>query len=242
MPKTPLTTHLPARTSRGLRRGAVAAVVPLLALTALVGCSSDGEGEAGTSTAAEGSPTVDEDAIADPDVALPSVPTSSEPITTRSPVTVLDEGDGPVACLGPILSSVPPQCTGTDLAGFAFDDQPRASSTTKAGTTYGEYQLTGTWDGETYTVTEAVPAARYDGPTVPVADPSTPLRRYEDAQLTTISAELSGVPGITSTYVGASKQVVALTPWDDGTIQAYADEAYGLNVVQVVSVLVTPQS
>jgi hypothetical protein len=81
--------------------------------------------------------------------------------------TVLDDGDGPELCLGPIMTSLPPQCGGPKLAGW---DWARVESQQRAGTrwTGPDYVVTGTYDGTTFTLTEPpVSSDQYDGPRPP---------------------------------------------------------------------------
>ncbi|QHC67957.1 hypothetical protein GSU68_16215 [Rathayibacter sp. VKM Ac-2759] len=65
--------------------------------------------------------------------------------------TVLDTGSGPILCRGLILQSRPPQCDGSALRGWSWDAVEGAS--TVDDTTWGEYALTGAWDGDTFVVT-----------------------------------------------------------------------------------------
>jgi hypothetical protein len=67
--------------------------------------------------------------------------------------TVLESPDhGPQLCLGPVELSLPPQCGGPDVIGFDWADVDDEESAN--GTTWGSYGLTGTWDGERFTLTE----------------------------------------------------------------------------------------
>jgi hypothetical protein len=78
--------------------------------------------------------------------------------------TVLDDGDGPELCLGPIMSSLPPQCGGPRLVGW---DWAGIESEQRAGTrwTGPEYVVTGTYADHTLTLTEPpVRSDEYDGP------------------------------------------------------------------------------
>lgn len=91
---------------------------------------------------------------ANPVLALPGAPG-----TYRASGTVLEDREhGPQLCHA-VQTSLPPQCTGIDLAGWdwaAVDGEESVS-----GTTWGEYTVTGTWDGTQLTLTE------------PPAEPST---------------------------------------------------------------------
>ena len=75
--------------------------------------------------------------------------------------TVLDDGRGPQLCLGGVAESYPPQCSGVPLAGWAWGAVEGEESA--AGTTWGDFHVVGTYDGETFTVTEAGPPVPDDG-------------------------------------------------------------------------------
>jgi hypothetical protein len=87
--------------------------------------------------------------------------------------TVLESPDhGPQLCSA-VAESLPPQCGGPDVVGWdwsAVDDEESAN-----GTTWGEYSVVGTWDGERLTLTEPPgPPSDGQGPPPPGSDFSTP--------------------------------------------------------------------
>jgi hypothetical protein len=89
-------------------------------------------------------------------------PTSTAPTSMPSPqlyeasVTVLDDGEqGPMLCLGAILESLPPQCGDVPIANWDWDAVEDEHS--QGGTTWGDYHVVGTYDGQTFTVTEVGP-------------------------------------------------------------------------------------
>jgi hypothetical protein len=64
--------------------------------------------------------------------------------------TVLEApGTGPQLCHA-VADSYPPQCGGPEVVGWDWD---AVESESESGTTWGSYQLTGTWDGERFTLT-----------------------------------------------------------------------------------------
>ncbi|HEU5084989.1 MAG TPA: hypothetical protein VFU14_16730 [Acidimicrobiales bacterium] len=66
--------------------------------------------------------------------------------------TVLESPQhGPQLC-SEVEESYPPQCGGLDIIGWDWDAAPGAESA--SGTTWGEYTVVGTWDGEALTLTE----------------------------------------------------------------------------------------
>ena len=69
----------------------------------------------------------------------------------RVATTVLQNRQhGPQLCTT-VMESLPPQCGGPDIAGWTWDGLPHESA---AGTTWGSYVITGTFDGHTFTLTE----------------------------------------------------------------------------------------
>lgn len=81
-----------------------------------------------------------------PDVAAPQ-----EVRHTGSGTVLQSPEHGPHLCAN-VMDSLPPQCSGVPLAGFDWaevDDEASAN-----GTTWGDYAVTGRWDGTTLTLTE----------------------------------------------------------------------------------------
>ena len=69
---------------------------------------------------------------------------------------VLDDADGgPEFCLGFVNESLPPQCEGIPLSGWSWAEVEAEESA--ASTTWGDYHLVGSYDGETFAVQEAGP-------------------------------------------------------------------------------------
>lgn len=80
---------------------------------------------------------------------------------------VLDKGQGPELCLGPIAESYPPQCGGIPLDGW--DWASRNDFEDISGVKFAMYAVTGTFDGTRMTVTqEPISGALYD----PAPDPT----------------------------------------------------------------------
>ncbi len=92
---------------------------------------------------------------------------------------VLQEQDRPpVLCLGAVAASLPPQCAGPEISGWdwaAVSGEERAG-----GTTWGDYVVVGSYDGERFTTRTAEPTATYDGP-LPAA-PEAPVRTTQCSQ------------------------------------------------------------
>lgn len=138
---------------------AAAAVLTVLAATA---CSTD-TGTRAVDSADPGSAG----SAASPSGEAPT-PVPDGEVRTSGLVTVLDDGDGPEMCLGAVAESYPPQCGGPVLADFDWGD---VGSEQASGVRWGSYALTGTFDGSTFTVTDAIPAALYDTMAEPQVQP-----------------------------------------------------------------------
>ncbi len=70
--------------------------------------------------------------------------------------TVLQEGGSePELCLGAILDSLPPQCGGPRIVGWDWKDVEGEQAA--GGTTWGDFHVTGTFDGQVFTLLEAGP-------------------------------------------------------------------------------------
>ena len=147
----------------------------------------------------------------------------------------------PELCLGAVAESYPPQCGGPEIRGWDWDDQHGVFDQ-QGKIRWGQFAVTGTWDGTTFTVTDAIPAALYDAmapeePTVP-----SRARSYDQAELEEIAAKLGKeLPGAQGAF-GDQGHVFMDVIYDDGSLQAWADEEYGENVVIVVPSLVDGDS
>ena len=157
------------------------------------------------------------------------------PVRTRDLVVVMDTGEGPEMCLGPVAESYPPQCGGPAIEGWRWRDQQAFEK--QGEVRWGSFALTGEWDGTTLTVTDAVPAALYSPPRQDEQDPPPPLRQRDEASITEIAREVSALPGVVGTYV-EDQQVVAEVAYDDGALQQRLDEEHGANTVRVLAQLV----
>ena len=166
------------------------------------------------------------------------IPAADGKVFTKYAATVMDT-DSPELCLGAIAESYPPQCSGLPLEGWdwtatdikdTFDQQGKIR--------WGTYFVTGTFDGTTFTVTDASSAALTDPiPPEPSKKPE-PSKNLSDDELTTIVDGLANaLPGFLTGGTGVH-QVEAEVVYDDGSLQAWADQEYGANVVLIGSALV----
>jgi hypothetical protein len=89
----------------------------------------------------------------------PGDPSPDEPVTYETNGFVLDDGSGPVLCVGGVMESLPPQCDGIPLIGWDWDtvDGEEAAQ----GASWGSFTVTGTYDGATFTVLDAGPPQPY---------------------------------------------------------------------------------
>jgi hypothetical protein len=172
-----------------------------------------------------------------PTAAAPPTPAAAGQVTTVD--TVLQEGDGPPElCLGMVLDSYPPQCGGLEIAGWDWDAVEAESA---QDTTWGSYEVEGSWDGETFRVTEATAApAKWPEPSEdPRLDPDnagaigSEMSEPEALELQNeVHDHLGGLSGwIDNGYIWVT------VAYDDGSIQRYADDRYGADTVVVRSVL-----
>lgn len=157
-------------------------------------------------------------------------------VRTANLVTVMDTGEGPEVCLGAIAESYPPQCSGPTLLGWDWSENEVHDKQGKVR--WGSFAITGSWDGEALTASDAIPAALYDAMYVEPTEPPTPEPPVEAAELERIAAELQEVlPGVQGTYA-AETHVLADVAYDDGSLQEWADVAYGAGVVRLVAAMV----
>ncbi|WP_210649140.1 hypothetical protein [Nocardioides sp. SYSU D00065] len=180
-----------------------------LAAVALSACSTESEMRAVDPAAAD-------DATSAPADAVPT-PVPDGEVRTSGLVTVLDDGDGPQLCLGVVAESHPPQCGGPALEGFEWGE---VGSEQAAGVTWGSYAVTGTFDGTTFTVSEAVPAALYDALAEPEEQPldaacdapaSTDPAKATPEDMDATLAAASTLPGYATAWLSGDTVNVAVT-------------------------------
>ncbi len=150
-----------------------------------------------------------------------TTPTAAVYTTTA---TVLEGPDhGPQLCLAGVAESYPPQCSGPDIVGWDWSSLEAESA---SGTTWGDFTVVGTWDGDTFTLTEAPTDAVYDD-TATTDDLATPCDepadgwRVVDAATATDEGQQAAVA-----YAQAQPDFAGL--WVDQSINPSSDEL-GLN-------------
>jgi hypothetical protein len=164
------------------------------------------------------------------------VPAAPGQVRTLNLATIMDTGT-PELCVGPVAESYPPQCGGPAITNWAWDEYKQTFEQ-QADVRWGTYEVTGTFDGTSVTVTDAISGALYD-PMMPTPAPTPPPgTTYPQGELDTMAEELGrDLPGAQGAYA-ADGHVLVDVLYDDGSLQAWADEEYGANVVLVTSMLV----
>lgn len=154
--------------------------------------------------------------------------------------TVIDTGGVVTLCAG-VRESYPPQCAGgVVLTGWDWSTAPGSESA--SGVRWGDYTVTGRYDGTTLTVTAPPVAHRPgggpDGPPPPGTGP-----KLSEAELATVMdgvvADLAG--RVVSAGVDPVRGVVdVMVIHDDGSLQRELDTKHGAGVVVVMSWLRPP--
>ena len=164
--------------------------------------------------------------------------TPDGPVRTVDLVTVMDTGS-PELCLGPVAESYPPQCGGPELVGWDWAAH-EGTYDQEGDVRWGTYALTGTWDGTSFTATDAVPGALYD-PAMPTPTPTpAPATAYDAVELEQIATELQDEKWVLGAYggEGSDGHVLVDVVYDDGTLQDRVDDEYGAGVVLINPALV----
>ncbi|HTW15692.1 MAG TPA: hypothetical protein VMF51_11215 [Nocardioides sp.] len=183
----------------------------------------------------------DEPTAVDPgpqSAAMPSAaPVPAGPVRTVRLATVLDTGEGAELCLGPVAESFPPQCSGLAITNWDWAEHGQEMFDEQDPVRWGTYAVTGRWDGTAFEVTDTIPGPLYDAMAPEPSPTPSPAASYSDAELESVAADLRALPGAQ----GAASDGTTVTAdvlYDDGTLQAWADEEYGAGVVLVSSLLV----
>ncbi len=165
------------------------------------------------------------------------VPAAPGQVRSANLATVMDTGSGTVElCLGPVAESYPPQCGGPAITNWVWSEH-RGMFEQQGDVRWGTFAVTGTWDGTSFTVDEAIPGALYD----PMFEEPTPLpepaRDYTRSELEVMAEDLGDLPGAQGAYADDGHVLVDVI-YDDGSIQDWADQEYGDDVVVVTPALV----
>jgi hypothetical protein len=205
------------------RPAALLAAAALVLAPVLAGCSDGGDEPAAgsSSSSAPAKPT--------------EAPVPDGTVRTASPVVVVDVGDGPLMCPARDAKASNTCQPSIPVEGWDWSEQQDVSKA--AGTKVGQYVVTGTYDGSTFTAEKSVPASKAPTDDATHAAPP-PLRQYSETDILDIADDVSGLPGVTGVVPLKDGQVLVDVVYDDGTLQDWANATYGENVVVVSSALV----
>ncbi|KQZ84175.1 hypothetical protein ASD56_09190 [Microbacterium sp. Root166] len=150
--------------------------------------------------------------------------------------TVMDVAGTVELCLGPIMESYPPQCSGIPVTNWTWDGVD--GSETSGDVTWGAYAVQGTYDGDAFSVTQPpIMLALYDP--MMIEDPTGgEPGAGDEGTLLAIQEELPDSLG--DAYLGSYPDNGWLrvdVVWDDGTWQDAADDDYGDDVVIITPAL-----
>lgn len=152
--------------------------------------------------------------------------------------TVLQKGeDLPQLCLGAVLESYPPQCTGPILRNWEWSAVN--DSTTAAGVTWGSYAVTGTWDGNEFTLTDKPVALSPHSSALPSDKPLVDENGAgSEPRLRQIQLELQSSTGssVLSSWIEKGYLILNVI-YDDGDLQRQMNGKYGNNMILVQSAL-----
>ena len=190
-----------------------------------------------TGCAGSAAPAADSGGSDAPPVVPASNPAAAGEVLGQGTVLQVDD-EAPMFCLGAVMESYPPQCTGPEIVGWDWSEVEGSESA--SGVTWGTYAVQGTWDGTAFTVTQPpIMLALYDP--MPIVDPFTDPANAgssTEAELTALQEKVHNdefVEALTSWPENGYLFVHVL--YDDGSVQAYFDELHGKDVVQVRSAL-----
>jgi len=162
----------------------------------------------------------DDGSLSQPAGPLPAPGGSPEPVLGFG--MVLDKGEGPELCLGPIAESYPPQCGGIPLDGW--DWSSRNDFEDISGVKFAMYAVTGIFDGARLTVTEEpISGALYD-PAVDlsVGRATSTVCATPDGGWAVLDRDLANANAL----VRAEQAALAL----DGYVTHWSDQFSGLEI------------
>ena len=109
----------------------------------------------------------DEDAAASQ--AATTAPDDAPPAYEGHGLVLETRRGGPELCLGTVLESLPPQCDGIPIEGWDWTAVEKEEEA--GGTTWGQFRVVGSYDGETFTVHEAGPPGEPAAPSDSIGTP-----------------------------------------------------------------------
>lgn len=162
-------------------------------------------------------------------------PDATPELTASATVLGREDGTPPVLCLGLVLESFPPLCSGPTVLGWDWSnvvDAQRASDSI-----WGTYDVTGTWDGTSLTLTSMPKPAEPESPgTADVEDGGAAATPAATAAIAHYRAESQTDADILGVQEAGGSALVTVV-FDDGSMQKDADALYGRGVVVITSAL-----
>lgn len=144
----------------------------------------------------------------------------------RAIATVLDEGAGPVLCLGGVMTSLPPQCDGPAVAAWSWDERPHE---TAGGVKWGDYTMVGVWDGTTFTPAEVRETTPEDWPEDDTRALFASRCEEPDGGWTPVDPATTTGETLASAHEVAARLPDYALSWGDQTINPRWDEAQDLD-------------
>jgi hypothetical protein len=193
-----------------LRHG-IATVIAALTLAAATGCASPTTG---------------------PGDAPQDQPTAVTAVVGQGTVLQV-EGEAARFCLGAVMESYPPQCSGPELTGWDWDAVE--GEETASGVTWGTYAVWGDWDGTRLAVTGTIMLALYDPMPIddPYLDADNPGSTSETDLLVIQEAVQREAPADVLTSVPQNGYLFVTVVFDAGAVQEWANVTYGPDVVLI---------
>lgn len=192
---------LDRRHPRHMHPARVPALAAALLLGALAGCGEAASRDTATPKAYDG-----------PVERPTEVPPAAGTVTTSEPVIVTDDGSGPRLCFSNVTfdsGAGTYACRDATVTGW---DWAAVDSEEVDGVRSGTYDLTGTFDGETFAVTEARPPSGDPAPydfTIPCPEPDGGWRVVDPARTTretylAVTGHAQRLPGFAMAAVSTS--------------------------------------
>lgn len=221
-----------------MRRTIVGGIAAAVLTIALAGCASAGAPPDlqpdGPSPSAPEAPAAPVSTGADAQARLAALPTPSATEPVLAVGTVLEEDGVALLCVGTVLESAPPQCSGPELVGWdwaAFEHEETGGVRWAQGVA-----IEGTYDGAAQTFTQT--GAPMSAAAIQLPAIETPEGDLDDATIAAVQEDLSTIEGASMLGVWGERGTVVLNvAYDDGSIQAAIDDIYGSGVVFVVPAL-----
>lgn len=162
-------------------------------------------------------------------------PEVTHELTASATVLGHEDGTPPVLCLGLVLESFPPLCSGPTVVGWDWShlvDAQKAS-----GSIWGTYDVTGTWDGTALTLTSLPKPTEHESPGIAdIEDGGAAATPAATAAIEHYRSESQADTDILGVAEAGGSAIVTVV-FDDGAMQDDADALFGEGVVVIDSAL-----